>query len=265
MDATGRVCVIAEIGSSHDGNLAVMRRMVGAAAKAGADVVKAQWVSDPAALCRRRNAPEFLVAYGLLAFDPSWHLALWRECEEQGVKYMATCYVPEDIKTVALFVHAFKVASFESGDRAFLRRHYLYDRPVYISTGLCEAADLSWLVSQRKKHPQIKLLHCTSAYPAPPGDLNLAAIRTYGLDGYSDHSGRPSTGALAVAAGARIIEVHFRIQGADPTHPDFPHSLDEGQLGEYIARIREAEEMLGDGVKRVMPSEEPLLRFRVRP
>ena len=264
MDATGRVFVIAEAGTTPGGKLETMRRMIGAGAKAGADAVKFQWCSNPEKLCQRRNAPEYLETYRLLAFDPAWHLALWRECEEQGVKYMATGYLPEDIRTLALFVHAFKVASFEACDRAFIRRHYLYDRPVFISTGMCDESELAWLLSQRKRHPQVKLLHCVTAYPAPTNELNLAAIRQCGLDGYSDHSGRPSTGALAVAAGARIIEVHFRSQDADPIHPDFPHSLDEGQLGEYIASIRDVEEMLGDGVKRVMPSEEPLLRFRVR-
>jgi N,N'-diacetyllegionaminate synthase len=71
------------------------------------------------------------------------------------------------------------------------------------------------------------------------------------------------TGALAVACGATIVEVHFRLDETRKDNPDFAHSLSPGNLTTYIANIRKAERMLGDGVKKVEASEVPMLQHRV--
>mgnify|MGYP001562722453 CR=1 FL=1 len=259
-----RVLIVAEPGSTHDGDPDRMRELITIAAAAGADVCKFQWVSDPARLCARRRAPDSLEAYCRIAFPERWHVELARACATAGIEYACTSYLPEDVRIVALFVERFKIASFEAQDLAFLRAHERYGRPILVSTGMASAKELQRLLARRRRQPLVRLLHCVSAYPVPIEELNLKAIHQYRLDGYSDHSACVYGGMLAVAAGAKILEVHFRLDDADPNNPDHRHSLTPAELREYVANVRFAEQAMGDGVKRLMPSERAMEKFRVR-
>ena len=118
---------------------------------------------------------------------------------------------------------------------------------------------------------QDKILLCTSSYPAPLNTLNLNVLHTHlacagnpkVFHGLSDHSGDLLTGALAVACGAEIVEVHMRLDETRPENPDYVHSHSPAGLKQYIAAIRKAELMLGDGIKKIEQSEEPMLKHRV--
>jgi sialic acid synthase SpsE len=111
----------------------------------------------------------------------------------------------------------------------------------------------------------LTILHCVAAYPTPASQMNLSAIKYPGLlrCGLSDHSGDLLTGALAVACGAEIIEVHFRLDETRKDNADFAHSHDPWSLGEYVAAIRKAELMLGDGVKKIEACERDIVKHRV--
>ena len=107
-------------------------------------------------------------------------------------------------------------------------------------------------------------LHCISAYPADLAQTNLAALRdNYEIDGLSDHSHQTDMGALAVAAGASIIETHVRLDDTDPANPDYAVSFTPAEFAEYVRLVRRAETIMGDGVRRVQSCEEQNLRFRV--
>ena len=120
--------------------------------------------------------------------------------------------------------------------------------------------------------PGLVLFHCVSAYPAPIEEINLRVVRRLTLGWYddgaiaglSDHTLHPWTGALAVAVGAGMVEFHVRLNDTDPANADYRVARDPREAAEYVRNIRTAETMLGDGNKRVMPSEEPMLRYRVR-
>jgi sialic acid synthase SpsE len=101
-----------------------------------------------------------------------------------------------------------------------------------------------------------------SAYPTPIEDANLAAIRACNLDGFSDHTRHILTGALAVAAGARILEVHFCLPDTRDDNPDRVVSHEPEALAEYVRLTRLAAVALGDGVKKIQPSERENARFR---
>ena len=252
--AQERVMVMVDPGSTHEGNLDTMRRMIHVAAECGADVVKFQWTSSRERLCERRHAQEYLEAYRRIAWPAEWHAALRSACEEAGIEYACTVCLAEDIAVIAPFVKRFKVASFEASDVVLLRAFIATGKPIIVSTGMAETFVLPI---------GAKALHCVSAYPAPMNELNLGCIREDEFDGFSDHSGNVLTGALAVAAGARIIETHFRLDDCNPQNPDFPHSLTPAQLREYVANIRFAEQAMGDGIKRCQPSEEAMRKYRV--
>ena len=261
--AQERVLIIAEPGGTHEGKLDRMLTMIDVAKEAGSDVIKFGWTSDPVGMCARRGMSFEENPLHHVAFPACWHVELWERCKQSGIEYACTTFLPEDLLIVSIFVSRFKVASFEASDRAFLRAHESYGKPIMVSTGMQSAEELAWLLRRRKKNPNLQLLHCASAYPAPVGELNLAAIRQYSLDGFSDHSGQIITGGLAVAAGARIVETHFKLDDCDHSNPDFPHSLTPAELREYVDGVRWAERAMGDGVKCCQPSEEAMKKYRV--
>jgi sialic acid synthase SpsE len=260
--------IIAELGSAWEGHFGTAVGLIQDCAEAGASAVKTQWCSNPARMAARRNTPELADQYQALAWPAGWHTAFSDECRRQGVEYMCTVYLPEDIAVIAPHVQRFKVSSFEAGDKAFVYCHERHHKPILISTGLANL-NTCWGLWATLING-VSLLHCTSAYPAPADEINLSAIMTerpeHGplFSGLSDHSANVLTGALAVAAGATILEVHVRPDNCPPSNPDYPHSLTLEQFRQYVANVRFAELAMGDGVKRVMPSEEVNLRYRVK-
>lgn len=259
-----KVLVIAEAGSSHDGDLDRAKRLVAAAATAGADICKFQFWSDPVRLAERRQATESLAIYAQYKIPARWLDLLAYECKRHEIEFMCTCYLPEDIAVVAPWVTRFKISSFEACDQEFVRRHLdYYDRRIIISTGMAGESEVSrlWHLGDGN----FALLHCLSAYPAPPNEVNLAVIYDGMFDGFSDHTTSTLTGAVAVGAGARILEKHLRLEDTDPDNPDYPHSLPPDQFAQYVQNVRLAEQMIGDRYKRPMPSEAAMMKYRVRP
>lgn len=266
--------VIAEAAATHDGDIEKALRLVDLAAEIGADACKFQWLSSPERLAERRRAAEYLDAYRLLAFPRQWFPLLTARCEERGIECMATCYLPEDVAVIAPYVTRFKVASFEATDAHFVALHAEWpDKPLIISAGM--GADFSASVAaymsgyRRQARGPITILHCVSAYPCPEDQANLAVLRAdifrdhLQAGGLSDHTRHPWTGALAVAAGARVIEFHIRLADTDPTNADYAVARTPEEALEYVRNVRFAEAAMGDGVRRVMPSEAPMLRYRV--
>ena len=97
--------------------------------------------------------------------------------------------------------------------------------------------------------------------------MGAANIRTL-LDrqdlqlGFSDHTRSPLAGAVAVGAGASVIEFHLRLDETDPRNPDFAVSRSPEEARVYVEHIRQAEVLMGDGKKRIMPEEEPMLAYK---
>jgi N,N'-diacetyllegionaminate synthase len=262
------VFVIGEMGSTHDGDLSKALQLVKVAKAAGCDAVKAQYWSSPERLAERRRAPEYLEVYRRYQLLPGWLEFLKRRCDEAGIEFMATTYIPEDVATVAPLVRRFKIASFEATDLDFVRVHLPYGKPIYVSAGMLEQAQV-YRLSGWLRAPDDVVLHCISAYPCPPQDLNLRAIGSSmfpaDLDvGLSDHTQSLLSGAVAVGAGAVVIEKHFRLQDTDRNNPDCAVALGPSGLRQYIAHIREADVLMGDGIKRPMLAEEPMRKYQVR-
>ena len=268
--------VVAEAGSCHDGKLDAMGEMIRVAKNAGADVCKFQWTSSPERLAARRHAEEYLWAYRTIAFPRDWLTDLKNQCDAADIEFMCTVYLPEDVPLIAPLVQRFKVASFEALDLEFLRAHAGYahatlghhEKEAIVSTGMLTEPEITLIRNEQYASPSslppIRFLHCVAAYPAPLNELNLHHLRTREYAGFSDHTGFAWTGALAVAAGASILEVHFRLDSTSPQNPDYGHSLGPAQLKEYIANVRLTEAAFGGGGKGVTPSEERWAKYRVR-
>ncbi|HEB72567.1 MAG TPA: hypothetical protein ENI77_08095, partial [Nitrospirae bacterium] len=109
----------------------------------------------------------------------------------------------------------------------------------------------------------LAILHCVSAYPAPPEQANLSAIQSlktrFGVEtGYSDHTIGITAAIAAVAMGARIIEKHFTLANDYSDFRDHQLSADPGTMTELVERVRQIDIMLGDGVKAIQPNEVPI-------
>lgn len=260
--------VIAEAGSSwrigtkSARHIEYAKKCIAIAKNAGAQAVKFQWTSDPRLMEKRRKVPEG--TYTILAWPQAWLNVFAAECEQLGIEFMCTVFLPGDVPIIAPFVKRFKVASLEAFDGSFCQVCIDTGKPVIISAGAC-----GWEEAANMFFPQtgwtwkgIKVLQCTAAYPAPADSMNLKTI-WYGYDGLSDHSGDELTGALAVACGASIVEVHMRLDETRADNPDFKHSHAPWSLRLYVQNIRKTELMLGDGVKKIKDCERDMVQHRV--
>lgn len=270
-----RTLVIAEPGCTHEGEYALIVKLIHAAADAGADVFKPQWVSDPVQMCERRHIgpghPKrayYERAYGWLAFPLEWHLDFKAICTQRGMRYGCTAFLPQDVPPLRMVVDYLKISSFECGDSALRDAWHGVNRVrlplkapfLIVSAGM--AGD---------PMPADYVLHCVSAYPAPLEAMNLRVLHPSGsifqrrklFGGLSDHSRHLLTGAVAVACGASIVETHFRLHECDPKNPDYAVAFNPDEFRQYVRNIRDAELMLGDGIKRLQDCEHDMLPYRV--
>lgn len=254
--------IIAEAGSSHDGDLIKALALVDLAADLRASAVKFQYWSDPRRVAERLHS-DALDIYRRYQIPTEWLRGLAHHAMRRHLDFLCTVDLSEDIAVVDPFVRRFKIASWGATDARFIEQHRQYGKPLIISTGVCTPHEL--IALHATVGPEDWLLHCVSGYPTPLNQANLGVIRHYGLTGFSDHTGCVSTGALAVAAGARVLEVHMRLEETDPENPDAPHSLRPLDLSHYISEANIAAAALGDGLKRVMHCEELNMRYRYTP
>ncbi len=254
------VYVIAEAACTHDLDLRKAKDLCLIAANAGANAVKFQYCSDIELMAKRRNLPTVPEGYRLLNFEKVWLSQLAEYAHNMHIEFLCTVFIPQDIEVIAPYVDRFKVASLESQDLAFLQAHP-EDREVLVSLGV------GGLMHNGYRRT---FLHCVSGYPTPKREANLAIITAspeLGQDyfGFSDHTMSFVSGAVAVARGATIIEKHIRHTLTEQSNPDYRHSFTQSMFARYVELIREAETLLGDGIRQVMPSEAGLVPHVVRP
>lgn len=264
-----KTLVVAEAGASHDGFLGMALELVREAKKCGADVVKFQYVSDPDHYADRRHVPdEYRRIYRKYALPAEWLPKLKAEADKRGLQFWCSTFLPQDVATVAPYVSDFKIASFEAAAEDHLKAHLPFleksAKILYVSLGMGGQKPRIWGSLGPKYAMRAQFLHCVSAYPTPLSELNLRRIFTQRLAGFSDHSVDLWSGAVAVAAGATVVEVHFRLTDTQADNPDYPHSKIPADLSEYILRIRQVELMLGTGDDKAQPSEGASLAYRVQ-
>jgi sialic acid synthase SpsE len=258
--------VIAEIGSNHNGELNIAKKLIEAANEAGADAVKFQAFRADEHYSKHTPAFKYLGEEGRkqgtyeliksLEIDRGWHEELMSFCSDFGIEFLSS---PCDYKAVDqlgnMGMPAFKLASFDLPDLDLIRYMAAFNRPLLLSTGMASYSDIQAALDAAKEtgNDQVVLLQCTSLYPAPTDLSNLAAIdtmkRAFGVPvGYSDHTLGDHISIAAVALGACLIEKHFTLDRNLPG-PDHAFAIEPSELTEMIRRIREVEAAIGDGVK----------------
>ncbi len=265
--------VVAEAGVNHNGSLERALNMIRAAKRCGADAIKFQsfhaddLATSAARLARYQRRTGVRVASQLemlqrLALAEEEQAKLFDLCHREGIEFLST---PFDDRS-AVFLHelgvpAFKVASGDLTNLPFLRLIARFRKPMIVSTGMARWEEVveALRTIRTSGNPRIVVLQCTTAYPEPAEEANLRVIAEYRrrlrtLAGFSDHTTGLTAGIAAVAVGACIVEKHFTLN-RKLRGPDHLASLEPRELEEFILQIREAERSLGDGRKRLMPSE----------
>ena len=270
------VYIIAEAGSNHDRDLAQARRLIEAAAEAGADAVKFQTFTADRIVARTPTRAKYLDAilpadktmselFSDLELPYEWHAELKDYAETCGLDFVST---PFDHQAVDLLdgigVKVFKVATYELWHLPLIRDVASRGKPVICSTGMANIGEVQAAVDAVRStgNEQLILLHCVVNYPPPFAELNLRAIETMGRAfgvpvGWSDHTPGWTAPVVATALGAAVIEKHFT---TDRTRsgPDHRFALEPGELAAMVRAIRDAQASLGDGVKRMAPTEADL-------
>ena len=257
------VYVIAELSANHGQDYAQALELVYAAKACGADAVKLQTYTADTLTLDCDN--EWFRIHGTLwhgrklyelyqeAFTPwEWQPKLKRAADDIGIALFST---PFDLSAVefleAMQVPAHKIASFENGDIALLQQVAKTGKPVIASTGMASLAEIDELVQTLRAAGagQLALLKCSSAYPAPPEDMNLRTIAHLAdaFDvpvGLSDHTLGTTVAVAAVSLGACLIEKHFTLSRAQPG-PDSAFSLEPWEFKSMVDAIRITEKALG--------------------
>lgn len=260
------VYVIAEAGVNHNGDIATAHRLVDAAHGAGAAAVKFQLfnadrlVSKTAPACdyQRPRTGDAVSQHDMLRrleLDPPAIAELEQHASRLGIDFLLTPFGLEEVEwVVRIGVPAIKIASTDLVNEPLVGAAAETGLPLILSTGAADASEIDrtvGLIRGLGAGRRLVLLHCVSAYPTPPEAARLGAVRTlgdrYGVPvGFSDHTQDPRFGALAVAAGACVLEKHFTLDRNQPG-PDHFFSLEPDELAEYVGAARRARAILGTG------------------
>ena len=267
--------IIAEAGVNHNGDIGMAMQLIDVAAEAGADYVKFQTFSADRQVTRGAQKAQYQIEatgsaesqYQMLKkleVSEGMHRLLMAHCQKRGIGFLSTGFDIQAIDLLhALGLRIFKIPSGEVTNLPYLRHIGSLGGNIVLSTGMCllgevEAA-IEVLEQAGTSRDLITVLHCTTEYPTPMQEVNLRAMQTMGAAlgvrmGYSDHSQGIEVAIAATAMGACMLEKHFTLDRS-LSGPDHKASLEPTELKAMISAIRNIEFALGDGVKRLTPSE----------
>lgn len=268
---------IAEVGINHNGDLALAKQMIEVARESGADAVKFQtfnaneFCGDPDQLFTYQSQGESVTESMLAMFQRyEFPPAAWQEikahCETVGITFFSTPQNKSDLDLLRqVGVPAVKVGSDDFTNLPLLRDYVKTRLPIILSCGMSDLAEVHQAldaVGWFDGYPAALLL-CTSQYPTPPEDVNIAKLTTLQqafpglLTGFSDHTQGTLAATLAVSRGARIFEKHFTLSH-DLPGPDHWFSEEPEGLEEWIAAIRRADIMMGNPFVRPTKEEQEM-------
>ena len=261
--------VIAEAGSNHNGDLETAKELIDVAVEAGADAVKFQTFRAEDMYVEDSGEVEYLdddrSIYDIIEsmeMPHEWIPTLHDYCVAQDIYFLSTPFDERSAELLSEYVPAWKVASYTSSHHPFLRELAASDKPLIMSTGAHELAEVreSVEVLESAGVSGLALLQCVAAYPTPLEDINVRVVETLADEfevpvGLSDHTLDPVTApAAAVALGANVIEKHITLDKS-MEGPDHQFALEPDQIAEMVAAIRDTEAALGTGEKYVLDVE----------
>jgi len=266
--------VIAEAGVNHNGRLNLAKKLINEAKKSGADIVKFQtYITDSLVIKTSKKADyqkkfnpkesQYKMLKNLELSFKDFQI-LKRLCFKKKIEFLSTGFDIESIKFLkSINQKRFKIPSGEITNYPLLRFIARYKKEIILSTGMSNLRDIENALNVLTKFgtplKKITVLHCNSAYPTAPEDVNLKAMTTiknkFGVDvGFSDHSIGIEAPIIAVSLGAKIIEKHLTLNKKS-IGPDHAASIEPNQFKDMVLAIRSVEKYLGNKEKNLTKSE----------
>lgn len=260
--------IIAEAGANHNRDFKQAKALIDVAKESGADACKFQTYSSETLYSK--NTKDFAGYKDInklikdIELPREWQSDLKLYCDEIGIEFMSTPFDETAVQQlVDIGVKRMKIAGFESTDLRFVDMVASAGLPLIISLGIgSNFGIIPKIMEIANSHGvnDITFLHANNAYPTPVEDVNLNTIKSLSLDsryktGISDHTMSTLTPALAVIAGATVVEKHFTLSKHLPG-PDHPFALEPHQLKEMVDHIRYAELCMGYKTDNFTPSEQ---------
>jgi len=268
--SSDEVYIIAEIGRNHNGDMSLARKMIDIAVDCGVNAVKFQSFTAQGFLVKKYFSPDgSFKGTDEVAINRDQHFELKDYTVSKGIDFLST---PEDLDMVDLLekleVKAYKTASMDLTYHDLIEKIGALNKPIILATGMSTLEEIVQGVECATQfHDKVIILHCTSMYPTPTGNVNLLTI-PYLKDifklpvGFSDHTIGIESALGAVTLGAVVVEKHFTLDKTLPG-PDHQASADPEELGAIVKGIRILEKNLGEKGK-YFQSGENILRNRMR-
>ena len=263
------VFVVAEIGINHNGSLELAKKLIDGAAVAGCNAVKFQKRTPELCVPRHQWDIERDTPWGRLRYiDYKRRIELGerdfseidRYCRERNMLWFASCWDELSVDFMERFdPPCYKAASASLTDLPLLAKMRGTGRPLIMSTGMSTMAEIERSVAAVGTD-NLLIAHSTSTYPCPTSALNLRMIQTLKARwarvpiGYSGHETGLATTWAAVALGATFVERHVTLDRA-MWGTDQAASVEIAGLMRLVANIRDIEQSMGDGVKRLHEGE----------
>lgn len=272
-----RVVIIAEAGVNHNGDLNNAKKLIDAAAEAGADYVKFQTFNASKLVSQKankadyqakntgdKNTSQYLMLKNLELSEEA-HYELKAYAEQANISFLSSGFDEDSIDFLEqLGINLYKIPSGEITNKNYLEHVARKGKPTILSTGMATLEEVSEalevLIRNGLPKEKIIVLHCNTEYPTPMADVNLLAMTTIQQSlgvkiGYSDHTLGIEVPIAAVALGAIVIEKHFTLDRM-MAGPDHKASLEPAELKSMISAIRNIELAIsGDGNKEPSSSE----------
>lgn len=272
------VYIIAEAGVNHNGDIKLAKKLIDVAVEAKVDAIKfqtfktekiigkfAQKATYQSENTEARESQYDMVKKLELSFDEFRELKQY--CDEKNIVFLST---PDDSESVELLVELnvpfIKIGSTEITNIEYLKELAKKKIPLILSTGMSTLGEVenALTVIYSENNYNVTLLHATTDYPTKEEDVNLRAMVTmreaFKIDvGYSDHTLGNEAAVVAVALGATIIEKHFTLD-KNMEGPDHKASLEPEELKAFVKAIRNAENLLGNGIKGPTKREQEIMK-----
>jgi sialic acid synthase SpsE len=260
--------IIAEAGANHNRDFDQAKALIDVAVESKADAVKFQTYSSETLYSK--YTPDFAGYTNIsklikdIELPREWQADLKKYSDENGIEFMSTPFDEQAVQQlVDLGVKRLKIAGFECTDPRFVTMVLSAGLPTIISLGIGSNFSTMYRIMEIANDKGVKdltFLHCNNAYPTPAEDVNLDTIKQMAMDsryktGFSDHTTSLLTPALAVAAGATVIEKHYTLNRSLPG-PDHPFALEPDELKLMVDYIRYAERCMGSKQENVISLSE---------
>lgn len=262
---------VAEVSSNHNRDLGRCLDFVDVSAAIGCNAVKFQLFKIDDLF-----APEILAVSEMHRSRRAWELPvsylapIYERCQQRGIDFSCTPFYLDAVNELLPFVSFYKIASYELMWDDLLIACARTGKPVTLSTGMAIMPEIRHAVETLTQAgcSDLTLLHCTSAYPTPPTDCNLAAIQTIREEmgvkvGWSDHSNSLGVVSRAVHRwGASMVEFHVDLPDKAGKEFYFGHCWTTDEAQQMIKTIRLGESADGNGIKEPTESELPDREWR---